>query len=85
MICTSVKDRCKKIADNYRSNKMRHMGFWEVKHILDFKLVDKEDDDEEEGPFRHFLIRWKYYEATFNTWEPEENLHGCMELLEASG
>ena len=29
-----------------------------------------------------YLIRWKGYDSTFDTWEPREHLTGCEQLLE---
>ena len=28
-----------------------------------------------------YLVRWKGYKADDDTWEPEENLHGCKQLI----
>ena len=46
--------------------------FYEVKDILDVKKVN--------GIY-HFLISWKGYSDSDNSWEPEENLVNCRELV----
>ena len=28
-----------------------------------------------------YLVRWKGYDSHDDTWEPEENLHGCKDLI----
>lgn len=45
---------------------------YEVERILDCRTVNGK---------REYLIKWKEYDAKFNTWEPEENLTGCKQLL----
>lgn len=30
-----------------------------------------------------YLVKWEDYDASENTWEPIENLQGCMHLVEA--
>ena len=52
-------------------------------------LIDGEEEYEVEAVLRHrgkpsrhtFLIRWKGYSATEDTWEPERNLSNAQPLL----
>lgn len=44
------------------------------------KLVDKSVD--KKGAAK-YLVKWEDYDASENTWEPIENLQGCMHLVEA--
>jgi hypothetical protein len=50
---------------------------WEVEKILEHKTTGKQ---------RHkktwYLIRWKGFDATYDTWEPEKNLTNCSQLLQ---
>ena len=46
---------------------------YEVEDVLDVKKV--------RGKF-HFLVSWKGYPDSDNSWEPEENLVNCRELVE---
>jgi hypothetical protein len=47
---------------------------WEVEEVL---------DDMIEESFTHmFLVKWKGYPASENTWEPRGNLQGCASLVE---
>jgi hypothetical protein len=47
---------------------------FEVEQILDqrFHKGDK-----------HYLVKWKGYSSLHNSWEPEENLNNCSEMLDA--
>ena len=45
---------------------------YEVEEILDSRLV--------EG-LRQYLIKWKGYDDSENTWEPKTNLKNCWALL----
>ena len=45
---------------------------YEVEAILDFKKTSKGD---------YYLIKWKGYEESENSWQPETNLD-CDELIE---
>ena len=47
--------------------------FYEVEDILDVKIIH--------GKYQ-FLISWKGYPDSSNSWEPEENLMNCRELVE---
>jgi hypothetical protein len=35
------------------------------------------------GQKREFLVAWKGYSAFENSWEPEQNLSGCYDVLSA--
>ncbi|KAK7017114.1 Chromobox protein 5, partial [Halocaridina rubra] len=39
------------------------------------------DSRERKGKIE-YLIAWKDWGPKYNTWEPEENLQGCPEILE---
>ena len=45
---------------------------FEVEEILDRQRIDGQP---------HYLVRWKGYEPSGNTWEPEENLTHCVAKL----
>jgi RNase H-like domain found in reverse transcriptase/Reverse transcriptase (RNA-dependent DNA polymerase)/Integrase zinc binding domain/Chromo (CHRromatin Organisation MOdifier) domain/Domain of unknown function (DUF4939)/Retroviral aspartyl protease/Integrase core domain len=51
----------------------RSGDLFEVEDILDIK--------KDHGKFQ-FLVSWKGYSAKDNSWEPEENLYNCEELVE---
>jgi transposase InsO family protein/murein DD-endopeptidase MepM/ murein hydrolase activator NlpD len=46
---------------------------WEVEEIRNHRIYDNETE---------YLIKWKGYDNSENTWEPVENLTGCKQLLE---
>jgi hypothetical protein len=50
---------------------------YEVEEILDSELGGR-------GGSRHtrYLVKWKGYDASFNTWEPESNLVGASAVVE---
>ena len=45
---------------------------YEVERILDSRLVDG---------LRQYLVKWKGYDDSENTWEPKTNLKNCWALL----
>jgi hypothetical protein len=47
---------------------------FEAEQILDTKVVGR-------WRKRKFLVRWKGYDASHDTWEPVENLSDCQDLL----
>ncbi|XP_047500564.1 M-phase phosphoprotein 8-like isoform X2 [Penaeus chinensis] len=53
--------------------KLEKQEDWQVEKILDSK--DKKGKIE-------YLIQWKGWGPKYNTWEPEENLSGCQQILE---
>lgn len=38
---------------------------------------------ETKGGKKYFLVQWKGYSITESTWEPEDNLDGCKDLIDA--
>lgn len=53
---------------------MKQAEFYDVKEIIGHH-------DLEDGS-REFLVRWLGYAARDATWEPEENLIGCVDILQ---
>jgi hypothetical protein len=51
---------------------------WEVQTILEHKTTGTKHRKR-----TWFLIRWKDFDATYDTWEPESNLTNCQDLLQA--
>lgn len=47
---------------------------YEVEYIVNDQLIDG---------YRQYLVKWKGYDDFENTWEPEENLQHCEDLIEA--
>jgi hypothetical protein len=45
---------------------------YEVNRILDLRVV---------GEIAYYLVEWKTMSASFNSWEPKENLVNCSEAL----
>ena len=43
--------------------------------------VERIIDDKKEGNVTMFLIKWKGYPGTENSWEPETNLQNCQRAL----
>ena len=48
---------------------------YNVEKLLDFK--------EDKKGKQKFLVKWKGYPASENSWEPAENLVGCDEVIQA--
>jgi hypothetical protein len=46
---------------------------WEVETILDYR---------KQGTVHYYLIKWKYYPNSENTWEPRKNLKNSETLIE---
>ena len=51
-----------------------------VQKIMKFRVV--EEDNRKTKKIREFLVRWKEYSAEHDTWEPEDNLHNCLSILD---
>ena len=60
------------LATNAELQPENELDVYEVEEILDQRLAGKQEQ---------YLIKWKGYEHTENTWEPAKNL-SCQELLE---
>ncbi|KAJ2902444.1 hypothetical protein MKZ38_000573 [Zalerion maritima] len=45
------------------------------------KIVDSHVD--EDSLQHHYEVKWKGYNSSENTWEPKENLTGCIDLIRA--
>jgi len=60
-----------------RPNKQQKLdklrNYHEVEKILSSKTV---------GATRKFFVKWKKYSSRYNSWEPEKNLDGCLDLLQ---
>jgi hypothetical protein len=46
---------------------------YEVEEILEARRISGRP---------HYLVRWKGYDTSENTWEPIENLRGCPQLVQ---
>ncbi|KNE88802.1 hypothetical protein PSTG_17762, partial [Puccinia striiformis f. sp. tritici PST-78] len=53
--------------------RMEGMDEWEVEEILDGRKKGKKTE---------FLVSWKGFGPEEDSWEPEQNLQNCKELLE---
>ena len=62
-----------KEADN-RQKLLKQRKYFEVEKILRHRYV---------GNKRKFLIKWKNYGPDQNSWEPENHLDGCVDILRA--
>ncbi|KAI6173946.1 putative chromo domain-containing protein LHP1 [Aphelenchoides besseyi] len=47
-------------------------GVYEVDFLMDTKI---------KKGVRHFFVRWKGFDASYDTWEPEDNLDGAQEIV----
>ena len=52
---------------------MEQKDQYKVEKILKHKDINKQ---------RHYLVKWKNYSDFKNTWESEENLNRCSEVIE---
>ena len=48
---------------------------YEVEKVIDAKQIGKKKK-------WHYLIKWKGYPTSDNSWEPEDNIQGSKELIE---
>jgi hypothetical protein len=56
-------------------------GVYTVGEILDEKFED--DGTETNSINLYYLVHWKYFPKSADTWEPQENLQGSPEVLKA--
>lgn len=68
------KARAKKIIPLKHDNDDSSDNIYEVDKIIDSKVVNGK---------RVFLVSWKGYDDSENTWEEEENLKNCKESINA--
>jgi hypothetical protein len=61
-----------KIAENVEINDDTEQEY-EVERILNHKQVSRKP---------YYLIKWKGYNTSENTWEPIKNLTGCHRLIQ---
>lgn len=60
--------RKRKSTPEMTSRDGRKAGTYEVEDIIGFKLIKSE---------LQFFIKWKGFDASYNTWEPLDNLDNC--------
>ena len=58
------------VPDNYL---MEQEDWYKVESILKHKDINKQ---------KHYLVKWKNYPDSENTWEPEQNLDECSKIIE---
>ena len=51
---------------------MKQEGWYEIKQILQHKNISNK---------WHYLVKWKEYSESENTWEPERNLDECEHIM----
>lgn len=69
-----LKPRAKKTKSlGLSKNNRKKQKLYEVEEILDERLVENK---------REFLVKWKNYPPSKNSWEPVENLTRCQFLLQ---
>ncbi|KAK8729369.1 hypothetical protein OTU49_008792, partial [Cherax quadricarinatus] len=57
---------------NATLDKLEKQEDWQVEKIL--------EEREKKGK-KEYLIQWKDWGPKYNTWEPEENLEGCQDIM----
>ena len=58
------------VLDNYL---MKQEDQYKVESILKHKNINKQ---------KYYLVKWKNYPDSENTWEPEQNLNECSKIIE---
>jgi transposase InsO family protein len=53
---------------------------FEVEKLLDYREIGRQDF-RDDNFIQEWLVKWKGYPSSENTWEPETNLRNCQELL----
>lgn len=78
--CDACEDKFKIITTWYsdkptrEERKMKRDHFYEIEKILAHKITASGG--------RYFKIKWKHYSLREASWEPEENLSGCLTTLQ---
>ncbi|CAL4226028.1 unnamed protein product, partial [Meganyctiphanes norvegica] len=68
------KLECPELIKNYHETleEMLNQKDYDVEKVIDERVVDGK---------KEYLVKWEEWGPAFNTWEPEEHLEGCDEVL----
>ena len=64
--------------------KISHYTLFQLSHTFLFILFQVEEilGRKSESGQVYYRIKWSGYSSQYNTWEPEENLANCRDLIE---